>query len=163
MCLKAFTSLLLQALFSPILPDLNHVVLSPPPTFFRIHRDLVSVPANLSPRTRPERHRRWCRRIAQLYKRKTLERGLIRGERTNKAHYIGFSQTGEFPGNGLGSAFIHGIAIHLNLKIVGKSVTQSMCSRVGLIFLFFIFYFFRFYYKYREFPKINWVMFSDIK
>lgn len=47
--LKAFTALLKQALFTFILSDLNHIVLSPSPTFVGVDGDFVAVPANLGP------------------------------------------------------------------------------------------------------------------
>jgi hypothetical protein len=51
--LESFTSLLEQALFTLGLPDLHHIVFSPPPTFIGVDSHLVPVPANLSPRARP--------------------------------------------------------------------------------------------------------------
>lgn len=51
--LETFPTLLEQALFALVLPDLNHVVLPTPPPFLRIHGHLVPVPANLGPRTWP--------------------------------------------------------------------------------------------------------------
>lgn len=47
--LEPFTPLLLQTLFSPVLPDLHHGIFSPSPTFLGIHRHLVPVPADLGP------------------------------------------------------------------------------------------------------------------
>lgn len=54
---KSLTALLLKALFSTILPDLDHVVLPAPPSLLGVNGDLVSVPADLGPRARPQRHR----------------------------------------------------------------------------------------------------------
>lgn len=55
--LHTLTTLLLKTLLPAALPDLDHVVLPPPPPFLGIHRHLVLVPTNLRPLARPERHR----------------------------------------------------------------------------------------------------------
>jgi hypothetical protein len=53
---EAFATLLLQALFSAALSDLDHVVLPSATTFLDVHGNLVPVPADLCPRARPQRH-----------------------------------------------------------------------------------------------------------
>lgn len=55
--LKPLATLLLEAFFSAILPDLNHVVLPTPPPLLRVDGHLVPVPADLRPSVRPQRHR----------------------------------------------------------------------------------------------------------
>jgi hypothetical protein len=53
---EAFATLLLQALFSAALSDLDHVVLPSATTFLGVHGHLVPVPADLGPRAWPQRH-----------------------------------------------------------------------------------------------------------
>ena len=47
--LEPFAPLLLQTLFSAVLPDLHHGVFPPSPTFLGVHHHLVPVPADLGP------------------------------------------------------------------------------------------------------------------
>lgn len=54
---SSFSSFFLQIFFSLILPDLHHVLFSPPPPFFAVHRYFVPVPTHLRSRAGTKRHR----------------------------------------------------------------------------------------------------------
>ena len=56
---KAFTTLLLQALFTTVLTDLDHVVLPTTAAFLGVHRHLVAVPPHLGPGVWSQRHGLW--------------------------------------------------------------------------------------------------------
>lgn len=60
--METLAPLFLQTLFSAILADLHHGVLSPAATFLRVHRHLVSIPTDLGPRVAAWsiRHRSLC-------------------------------------------------------------------------------------------------------
>lgn len=75
--LHALSTLLLQALLSAILPDLDHVIFPPSPAFLGIDGDLVPVATNLGSGVRSQRHGGNDPGVLRLQR---IERGGERGE-----------------------------------------------------------------------------------
>lgn len=92
--IHALSPLLQETLLPSGLPDLNHIVLSPSPSFIGVHRNFVPIPTNLGPCTRSERHdclwigdfpdrdegNGWKMRRARKKRKKTLDFGLKKKE-----------------------------------------------------------------------------------